>query len=404
MMTDTTWTPQQSAALDAVGRWLKTPSSPQVFRLFGYAGTGKTTLARHLASSVHVPMFAAYTGKAASVLREKGCTNATTLHSLMYNVRDRDRTKLLTLQAALKQMAIEHPERAETEFEISQEMARIKQPWFHVDPDSILRMADLIIVDEVSMVDMRVGRDLESFGKKILVLGDPAQLPPIGGGGYFTNAQPDVLLTEIHRQAADNPILRWATLARSGMIIPFGHEGAAEKRKREGLDDAWFSMHGQILCGKNDTRQMMNRRVRKALGHVDPFPEIGDLLVVLQNNHKLGVLNGTICEAYSKSDVAVSEHVLWITLKYPTDNGHARRVDVRADARIFRGETPAERESSLLQLDYGYALTVHKAQGSQWDDVILYDDGFAKRDPEARRRWLYTAITRAAKRLTIVTS
>ena len=397
-----TWTLQQAGAINAVGAWLRDPTAPQVFRLFGYAGTGKTTLARHLASHVNVAMFAAYTGKAASVLREKGCTGATTLHSLMYNVTDRDRTKLLALQNALKHMDERHPDYAETRFECDAELAKVKQPWFHVDPDSILRMADLIIVDEVSMVDSRVGRDLESFKKKILVLGDPAQLPPVAGGGYFTNAAPDILLTEIHRQAADNPILRWATMVRSGQTIPFGDEGAAIKRKREGLDDAWYTAHGQILCGKNETRRMLNSKVRKAGRYTSEYPERGDTLVVLQNNHRLGILNGTLCTAYSKSDVQAGS--VWITLKYPAENGHARLLDVRADARIFRSEAPAERESSLVQLDYGYALTVHKAQGSQWDDVVLYDDGFAKRDPLDRRRWLYTAITRAAKRLTIVTS
>ena len=67
------------------------------------------------------------------------------------------------------------------------------------------------------MVDEDLGRDLLSFGKPVLVLGDPAQLPPVKGGGFFTEAEPDVMLTEVHRQAADNPIIRavHATSARA---------------------------------------------------------------------------------------------------------------------------------------------------------------------------------------------
>jgi exodeoxyribonuclease-5 len=397
------WTPQQAAALTAVGTWLKDPGAKQVFRLFGYAGTGKTTLARHLAGHVHVPTFAAFTGKAASVLREKGCIGATTLHSLMYSVKERDRATLNALRAAFEALTPDHPDYAERKWEYEQEQDRVKRPWFHVNPESVLRLADLIIVDEVSMVDHRVGRDLESFGKKILVLGDPAQLPPVQGGGYFTNATPDVLLTEIHRQAADNPILRWATLARNGQLIPYGDEGAAVKLRRDRVDDAWLAGNGQILCGKNDTRRSLNERIRKVKGHAGTLPIRGDTLVMLMNDHKLGVLNGTVCYAYA--DAVVDEGLGWINLKYPTENGKYRVIpDVCFDHGILTGHPPRDRTRGMIQLDYGYALTVHKAQGSQWDEVVLYDDGFAKRDPDDRRRWLYTAITRAAKRLTIVTS
>src|SRR3954467_889027 len=104
------WSPQQAKALDAVGVWLKDPTAPQVFRLFGYAGTGKTTLARHLAMGTNFPIFAAFTGKAASVLRDKGCPNAMTLHSLLYNVSDRDKTKLMMLESELSMMDGNEPD------------------------------------------------------------------------------------------------------------------------------------------------------------------------------------------------------------------------------------------------------------------------------------------------------
>src|SRR5688500_3222997 len=178
--------PQQDAALLAVSRWMKS-CRPPLFRLFGYAGTGKTTLARRIAEGVDGDvLFAAFTGKAAQVMRNKGCANARTIHSLIYRPRG------------------EKPEKETGEL----------QPAFALNRASPVGKAKLIIVDECSMVDEALGRDLLSFGTPVLVLGDPGQLPPVksgdGGGGYFTEHEPDVMLTEIHRQARDNPIVALA--------------------------------------------------------------------------------------------------------------------------------------------------------------------------------------------------
>jgi exodeoxyribonuclease-5 len=57
-------------------------------------------------------------------------------------------------------------------------------------------------------------------------------------------------------------------------------------------------------------------------------------------------------------------------------------------------------QKGVEEFDYAYALTVHKAQGSQWDDVLLFDQSHVFR--KNRYRWFYTAITRAAKTITIV--
>ena len=182
-----TFTPKQDAALAAVADWLKAKpgegNTPLVFRLFGYAGTGKTTLARHIAEGVDGKvLFAAFTGKAASVMRSKGCQGASTIHSLIYRA----------LEAG-----------AET-------------PSFELWDDAPASKASLIIIDECSMVDAELGRDLKSFGVPLLVLGDPAQLPPIQGGGFFTEAAPDAMLTEVHRQARNDPIVRLSMEIRAG--------------------------------------------------------------------------------------------------------------------------------------------------------------------------------------------
>ncbi|HEY3796257.1 MAG TPA: AAA family ATPase, partial [Bradyrhizobium sp.] len=175
----TTFTPHQDSALQAVADWLKAKpgknGTPPVFRLFGYAGTGKTTLARHIADGVDGEVkFAAFTGKAALVMRNKGCDNASTIHSLIYRARE----------------------------------SGVEQPSFELWDDAPASKAKLIVIDECSMVDAELGRDLMSFDCPLLVLGDPAQLPPIQGGGFFTNSEPDAMLTEVHRQAQDDPIVR----------------------------------------------------------------------------------------------------------------------------------------------------------------------------------------------------
>ena len=175
----TTFTPHQEQALQAAADWLKArpgqSGTPPVFRLFGFAGTGKTTLARHIAEAVDGEVkYAAFTGKAALVMRNKGCDDASTIHSLIYRTRESGN----------------------------------EQPSFELWDEAPASKAKLIVIDECSMVDAELGRDLLSFGTPLLVLGDPAQLPPIQGGGFFTNAEPDAMLTEVHRQAQDDPIVR----------------------------------------------------------------------------------------------------------------------------------------------------------------------------------------------------
>ena len=176
------WSPQQDAALIAVSKWIKDKSAPQVFRLFGWAGTGKSTLAVHLAQDVKTVKYAAFTGKAALVMRKRGCKGAQTIHSLIYSL-------------------------------VSEKEG---EPRFVLDPESSAADADLIVIDEVSMVDEQLGRDLLSFGTKVLVLGDPFQLPPVQGAGFFTAEEPDIMLTAIHRQASDNPIIRLSMDLREG--------------------------------------------------------------------------------------------------------------------------------------------------------------------------------------------
>lgn len=373
------FSPQQEQALDAVAEWMR--SDEQVFYLAGYAGTGKTTLAKHLDAD----FYAAFTGKAAFVLRSKGCPSASTIHSLIYHPKEKSEKRLHELLK--RQQADPNPDRAR---EIERERENLRSPSFTLNLDSELRGARLLVVDECSMVNEAVGRDLESFGTKILVLGDPAQLPPVRGGGYFTNRKPNVLLTEIHRQARGNPILDLATRIRTQGYLPRKHKLV---RVRQRLQPQDVLSVDQLIVGRNATRRALNIKMRDLLGYSGDFPQPGERVVCLRNNHLVGLLNGGL---YMVEDSAGGYDYVEMLL---LDESTGQRVEVMAHPEHFKGEEVDYRYARELDsFDYGYALTCHKSQGSQWNKVGVMDESGCFAQPA---RWLYTAVTRAAEKLWI---
>jgi exodeoxyribonuclease-5 len=367
----TVFTPRQDAALKSVAAWLKAGpgrgGTPQTFRLFGYAGTGKTTLARHIAEEADGKvLFAAFTGKAALVMRSKGCERASTIHSLIYKPRESGEAV----------------------------------PSFDLWDDAPASKAALIVIDECSMVDPELGRDLMSFGVPLLVLGDPAQLPPIQGGGFFTDAEPDAMLTEVHRQACDNPIIRLSIDVREGRELEPGAYGETQIIRRDELDRQRVVEADQVLVGRNTTRRAYNMRMRERCGFAGAPPAAGDKLVCLRNNKRKGLFNGALWSV--KETPSTRRDIIRMRIQ-PDDGFAGKGLKVSVRPECFTGgiesiEWPLRKRCD--EFDYGYVLTVHKAQGSQWDDVVLFDESslFA----ESRQRWLYTGITRAAQRLTVV--
>ncbi|WP_182085250.1 ATP-dependent RecD-like DNA helicase [Aureimonas sp. ME7] len=372
------FSPQQDEALVRVAEWLQRGDQP-IFRLFGYAGTGKTTLARHFAEGVEGGVqFAAFTGKAAQVLRSKGAKSAKTIHSLIYRPRGK--------------------EAAEDE---TTGTGRVS-PTFSLNRQSPVAKAKLVVVDECSMVDEALGRDLLSFGTPILVLGDPGQLPPVSGGGFFTEAEPDFLLTEIHRQARDNPILSLALDAREGRPIALGDHGAAKVISKREVDRDEVLAADQVLVGTNRTRRLYNNRLRELKGFTGALPQSGDKLVCLRNDPAKGLLNGSLWQVMTASPETVKPGTSLLVKPEDDeiDKGMAKIKLLKEAFENPSAEIAWATKKRYDDFDYGYALTVHKAQGSQWDDVMLFDESWAFKD--SRERWLYTAITRAAERLTIV--
>src|SRR5262249_54785510 len=202
--------------------------------------------------------FAAFTGKAAAVMRGRGCEGASTIHSLIYRAR-------------------------ESGDEI---------PSFDLWEEAPASKAKLIIIDECSMVDAELGRDLMSFGVPLLVLGDPAQLPPIQGGGFFTDVKPDAMLTEVHRQARDNPIVRVSMDIRAGQALAGGRYGGSQVVGRKALEPKRVLDADQVLVGRNATRRAYNARLRERRGFTEALPTTGDKLVCLRNNRRKGLFNG----------------------------------------------------------------------------------------------------------------
>jgi exodeoxyribonuclease-5 len=420
--------PQQADAIASIVNWYRhRRTQQQVFRLFGYAGTGKSTITALAIQALGLdPMprtgaitggvlFAAFTGKAALVMTRKG-TPASTIHSLIYRVSEatpeeiaRVEKELFDLQRNLGRMASAERAFAETQIRrLELRLADIHRPTFVLNDQSRVRDADLIVLDEVSMVGPEMASDLLAFGKPVLVLGDPGQLPPIKGTGAFTEAEPDIRLTEIHRQAGESAIIRLATMARQGIEIPPGsHDDHVWKLPRDAVSAAQMLRGGQVICGRNSTRLWLNSAMKAAAGFPAPYPGgHREKIMCLKNRHDLGLVNGMFVSLADVQD----EGRLVFSATVTTEDGAAiggrhRFYKGHYDDHVQRDPDRERRDwrelRGLIETSWGYAITCHKAQGSQWENVIVYEDRLS-RTAEDRARWLYTAITRAERGLVIL--
>lgn len=403
----TQWSSQQHAALRAVDNWYKNErTSKQVFRLFGWAGTGKTTLAKHFAEGIEGQVkFAAYTGKAAHVMAAKGCAGASTIHKLIYRPKIKSKNHLQNLEEELAKLE----QASEPDFdaiaryreEIKREQQNAGRMAFSLNLESDLRYAKLLIIDEVSMLDKTIGTDLESFGVPILVLGDPEQLPPIYGNGYFIEKEPDILLQEIHRQAGENPIIHMSQLVRRGEPLPLGQYGNSKVIDNK-IDGGELLNHDIILTGLRRTKKACDDKCRSLLGHASPLPEMHDTVMCIKNNHTLGLLNGQIFDTLDTS-VDIGGGCISLHIKNQ-DTGEDTTVVASEKGFLGQKIERYEHEEDIEEFEFAYAITVHKAQGSQWNNVLLFDQAhaFPNWSERDRRRWLYTGLTRASESVTVM--
>jgi exodeoxyribonuclease-5 len=433
-MTDITPSDIQAQAIAAIRQWFQNRTDKQqVFRLFGFAGTGKSTVLKFALEDMglaphteDVPgvVTATFTGKAALVLRRKG-TPARTIHSLIYSVIEATDEEIeeagkRIAQAEIDALHLTGFDRTAAEAAIEamrQSMRDMKKPRFALNPDSPAASAKLIVLDEVSMVGEEMARDLMSFGRPILVLGDPGQLPPIKGEGAFTKDAPDVMLTEIHRQAAESAIIRLATMAREGQPIGFGqYDDHAWKMRMADVTPDQALRGGQVICGKNATRFQLNNALRRAAGFGGMFLPTGpsEKIICLKNQSDLGLINGMFL---SLADI-VDEGSLYFSAVITDEDGNPVGPPAKGGKPgrllLYKGhfedhvaldphrhDRDWRDKKKLTEATFGWAITCHKAQGSQWENVVVWDDGLGRSEQD-RRRWLYTAITRAERGLVIL--
>jgi hypothetical protein len=354
------WSPDQLAALDRIAAWRRSPRN-QVFTLHGYAGTGKSTLLREVARNVGSVAFLAPTGRAAAVIRRKGCAAATTIDRAIYH----------------------HPfdwRCGRCEAPPCRDLCpHVRQEWLgkHIDPTSEAALSALIVLDEASMVGPDAAEDLLSLGRPILAVGDPGQLPPVNGAGVFALRKPDALLCEIHRQAAGDPIIALSAQIRAGRIPDLGRYGDTEVTR---ASPARLSEFDAVICGRNATRKQINREIRRELGFSGPRPQTGEKLLILRNRHEKALSNGDIVHVVETG--AADGGFLPITVK--TDDGRAVEIEAPLDA-LTRDDT-ADIGAHGDPVSWGYGLTCHKAQGSQWDNVLVADESWCFRENAAR--WL----------------
>lgn len=364
----------QKGALKALSDWLKSPTRKQYFVLAGGAGTGKSTMLNYIVDTLgyltNRTMFCTLTGKASLVLRRKGI-KSNTIHSQIYSVA----TNIINGREIVK-------------------FSRVKRINY-----------DLIIVDEASMITREMFNDLLSFGKPVVFVGDSFQLPPIGDE-FNIMSKPDYLIQDILRQCLDSPILQLAYMAKEGKYIPTGKYGeGVECVFKKDISDDDIVGAGQIIVGRNDTRTRLNNMCREKLGY-SGNPRRDEKLVVLSNNPYLNAFNGQIiylttnARAFKKKLKAdfIDEYEYNDSYFAITATPRSAVLRLTAKRPDFSDILSSRRDD--LFVDYGYAVTCHKVQGSQFDDVLIYGKfGF---DNETRNRWLYTAITRAVNSLKIV--
>lgn len=354
----------------------------------GYAGTGKSTLIKFIVSALDIDpervTYIAYTGKAAQVLRNKGCPNAMTAHKLLYK-----------------------------------SIPRSDGTFVHIPRDSLDVLCDIIVVDEISMLPKPMWELLLTHRIYVIACGDPGQLPPIGESTDVLD-HPHIFLDEIMRQAADSEIIRLSADIRAGKIIKPMHGTEINIVRHGDLVDGMFTWADQIICGKNITRYATNDYFRKMKwGGEFSGPLVGDKIICLKNNwNKItqagdALVNGTI-GTIEKIDTC---HDTYLGVKAMIDFAPEGCEDNEYDTsfrnllmdwRLITTHEPTINKDNFRtfpkilrpeQFDYGYCITCHKSQGSEYDKVLVLEEMLKATE---HKRWLYTAVTRAAKKLTLV--
>lgn len=395
--------PDQDRAVDMIKAWLKTDE--QSFTLGGYAGTGKTSIIHKIIEGENNVVCATPTGKAAAVLAgklESTGIEVGTLHSLLYKPIEVSEIDVAMAVEEVKLLKAAGLDATLAQNRVERLIKKLESGSCEFGMRDNMDHKEIVVVDECSMVGDKIEYDLRNIASKILFVGDPGQLPPVKGTEFFDRNKADVVLEKIHRQDAGSSILKLAHAVRHGERFDGWDENcvASEPGNLDELLNA-----DQVITGKNVTRRRLNKIIRNAQGHSGKHPNKGERLICLRNEHGRGLINGV--GAIAASACELNEYM-------------ELSMDVAYEDRLFKGMPIdpfafAQYENPLLtrrdmpstpdaQFDFGHAITVHKSQGSEWDHVLVWDDKMRRQDKEVRKRWIYTAATRAAKKLTWISA
>lgn len=381
---------EQENAVRLGCRWWMSRNK-QVFEISGPAGSGKTTLVHILMERMNIDhknvLFMAFVGKAAMELSRKG-NNAQTIHSTIYDLHEipvlDDEGNLITVNGRPKMRPV-----------------FVTKPI--IDPS-----IQLLVIDEGGMVNKEIALDILSFGIPVLVLGDLDQLPPVIGEAFFLK-NPDVILTQVMRQAEGDPIIHLSQMAKKGIYIPTGKYGdRCYVVMKEDISDELMTSADIVICGKNKTRDRLNRHIRyDILGRTKDQPYIGDKIICRQNNWKLKIendlylingMNGYIENIYLDSYNGKTINIDFRPEFIKDDYFKNIKIDFRYLFMDFETKQTQGR-SFVNRFEFGWAITAHLSQGSQYDKVLLFNERLG--NEQYYRKWLYTAITRAKTHLVI---
>lgn len=401
-----TLSPGQQTAAENVAEWIGADGG--FFKLNGFAGTGKTTTVKQVLADINEPMFLAPTNKAARVLSKAvGGASAMTIHSAMCQQPT--------------ETIVHDPLTGQPKLDEDGSPVR-KQSWEY-NPTSAVWDADVLVVDEYTMTNGRMASYIERTGKPVLLLGDPAQLPPVedyGDRGFaakseFKHIPQDVLLTEIHRQADGNPIIEWASEVRyepgrdDAPALPYRCDGASEVKPGREPKLSDLVSHDVVICYRNETRHALNDRYRREiLECTSVFPAPGERVLSGQRGTP-GFPNGTFGTVVGPVYVvAIKDGVFRIRTAIKTEFDDlvdfVGTLDNRANVK---DDGYGRKRQKSAGIAYAYAITAHKSQGSQFPNVLVMDEmsnwqHASYYDAITHRRWLYTAITRAEQRVTVL--
>lgn len=380
----------QQKALDSIKEWYAS-SSTEPFILGGLAGTGKTALLPMLHQSLAQGTRIRYvcpTWKAAHVLTRKLTaagvhSAATSIHNLIYNPR-----------------GILHDEECgiwDDPDEGCTMRPRCRNLCWEFDPKD---SPQLLVVDEASMVDPKQRADIARLGCPTLYVGDHGQLPPVQGTSIFEDRQPDALLERIQRQALDSPIIPLSRIIRSGdscwlkkaETMGFRVLDSGSKSNDRYDPSAAVPPHSDpqtvFIAATNVGVDKLNKLTRRVLGRGPATLVPGELVMAQNNNRLTGIYNGQ--QGVIKE---VHQHGAFVSVDLAMETGVNYSGPV-----LLKGVDEIPDQTATPVIRHSYAITAHKAQGSEFENVVVYLVGSR---PETTR-WIYTAVTRATESLTFV--